>query len=68
MQLGSRMFSMRDEVGLSVRLQWVGLRRPHAEAIMRDERVFAAFKEYCISFKDKKGNYQQCKVCRCQCC
>ena len=45
--------------------QWVGLRRPHAEAIMADERVFAAFQEYCVSGMDKQGHYQQCKVSRC---
>jgi hypothetical protein len=34
---------------------------------MRDERVFAAFKEYCTSFRDPKGKWQQCKVCHSRC-
>ena len=36
-------------------LQWVALRRPHAEAVTTDEKVFDAFVKHCRSWFDQAG-------------
>lgn len=42
-------------------MQSVGLKRPHAEIVVRDESVIRSFRRHCRSWSDAKG-YHQCKV------